>query len=138
MNIPTPPADAEMPLPMNSDVEVEISKLVEQQIPKRNAFENAERLRTSLTRLTSGSINNLEGLASELQNLQEFLKSEVGRIQGEIESVLAGVKIIIETIAPWNSAGDSPVPPPKGGRGVHAATTANTTSAPLPNLKTSP
>lgn len=130
MNVPTPPADAEMPLPMNSDVEAEISKLVEQQIPKRTQFENnAERLRSSLSRLTSSSINNLEGLTSELQHLQEFLKSEVGQIQSEIESVLAGVKIIIETIAPWKSAVDSPVPP------SNAATTANTTSAPLPNLK---
>ena len=43
--------------------------------------------------------------------MQEFLKSEVGRVQGEIESVLAGINIIIETIAPWKGTKDSLVPP---------------------------
>jgi hypothetical protein len=46
------------------------------------------------------SIDRLEGLMSEVQQLQTFLKSEVERVQHEIESALAGIKIIIETIAP--------------------------------------
>jgi hypothetical protein len=45
--------------------------------------------------------------------MQEFLKSEVGRVQSEIDSVLAGVNIIIETIAPWKSTTDSLAPPKK-------------------------
>jgi hypothetical protein len=35
------------------------------------------------------------------KQLQTFLESEVERVQGEIESALAGIKIIIETIAAW-------------------------------------
>lgn len=62
---------------------------------------DAERIRSSVARLTSSSIGELEGLAAELQRLDEFLKLETGRVQREIESVLAGIKIIIETIGPW-------------------------------------
>jgi len=64
---------------------------------------DAERMRSSIARLTSNSIDELERLISELQELQEFLKSETGRIQGEIGSVLAGIGIIIESIAPWKT-----------------------------------
>ena len=42
-----------------------------------------------------------KGFRHELWRLQTFLKSEVERVQSEIESALAGIKIIIETIAPW-------------------------------------
>ena len=35
------------------------------------------------------------------KQLQTFPKPEVERVQNEIESALAGIKIIIETIAPW-------------------------------------
>jgi len=65
---------------------------------------DAERIRSSIARLTSNSIDELEKLTSELGELQEFLKSETGRVQREIESVLAGIGIIIETIAPWKTA----------------------------------
>lgn len=44
-------------------------------------------------------------LIAELERLQEFLKSETGRVQREIESVLDGIGIIIEAIAPWKTAG---------------------------------
>ena len=56
---------------------------------------------SSVVRLTSKSIDGLEVLSSELRQLQTFLKSEVERVQSEIENALAGIKIIIETIAPW-------------------------------------
>ena len=36
--------------------------------------------------------------------MQSSLNSEVERVQGEIESALAGIKIIIDTIAPWKGA----------------------------------
>jgi len=100
--------------------------LVEQQIPKRPPqFEtDAERIRSSVARLTSNSIDGLEGLTSELQELQEFLKSEVVRVQGEIESALAGIKIIIETIAPWKSTPVS-LAPPTSVRAVRAGPAAN-------------
>ena len=63
----------------------------------------AERIRSSVARLTSSSINELEGLTSELNALQEFLKTESDRVQREVESALAGLRIIIETISPWKS-----------------------------------
>jgi hypothetical protein len=61
----------------------------------------AERIMSSVLCLTSNSIDGLKELSSELRQLQTFLKSEVERVQSEIESALAGIKIIIETIAPW-------------------------------------
>ena len=66
---------------------------------------DAERIRSSISRLTSNSIDELEKLISKLQELQEFLKSETSRVQGEIGSVLNGVEIIIEAIAPWKTDG---------------------------------
>ena len=63
----------------------------------------AERIRSSVARLTSNSINELEGLSSELSALQEFLKTETDRVQREVDSALAGLRIIIETISPWKS-----------------------------------
>ncbi len=68
-----------------------------------------EKIRSSVARLTSSSINELEGLSSELNALQEFLKSETERVQREVESALAGLKIIIETISPWKSIPSSAV-----------------------------
>lgn len=77
---------------------------VQRQHRSRQAIETeAERIRSSVMRLISNSIEELEGLTAELQKLQEFLKSETDRVQREIESVLSGVNIIIETIAPWKN-----------------------------------
>ena len=64
-----------------------------------------ERLRSSISKLTSNSVDELEKLISKLQELQEFLKSETSRVQGEIGSALDGVGIIIEALAPWKKAG---------------------------------
>lgn len=125
MNAPTSPAAAEK-LPVQLDVEAEISKLVEEEIPKSSLrVENdVERIRSSVTRLASNSIDGLEALTSELQELQKFLKSEVERVQGEIESALAGIEIIVETIAPWKSTAVSPTPPAST-RAVRAGPAAN-------------
>ena len=92
------------------DVETAISNLIEQAIPKHSPrIENTvERIRSSIARLTSVSIDGLQGLTSELQELQTFLNSEVSRVQGEIESALSGIKIIMETIAPWKSPPNAP------------------------------
>ena len=51
----------------------------------------AERF-SSVARLTSSSINELQGLVSELQKMQDFLKSEVDNVQRQIDSALAGIK----------------------------------------------
>ena len=81
-----------------------------------------ERIRSSVARLTSNSIEGLESLSSELQSLQKSLKSEVERVHGEIESALAGIKIIIDTIAPWKS---TPVSSPASTRVLRAGPAAN-------------
>ncbi|MGC2079551.1 MAG: hypothetical protein WA728_26725 [Xanthobacteraceae bacterium] len=64
---------------------------------------DAERIRSSIAKLTSSSTNELEKLVTELEALQEFLKSETRRVQGEIESILDGIKIIVEAITPWKT-----------------------------------
>jgi hypothetical protein len=95
---------------MNTDVSestdgTEIGDLTEQDSPKlpSQLEHRAERIRSSVARLTSSSINELEGLTLELNALQEFLKFETDRVQREVESALAGIRIIIETISPWKN-----------------------------------
>jgi hypothetical protein len=88
---------------------------------------NAARITSSVARLTSNSIQELEGLKSELQKLQEFLNSEVGRVQQEIESALAGIAIIVETIAPWKNTTVS-VTPPNIAHAVRGPSPANPSS----------
>ncbi len=73
------------------------------QITNSKAGIEAERIRSSISRLTCNSTDELEKLVSKLQELQQFLKSETSRVQGEIESVLDGVGIIIDAIAPWKT-----------------------------------
>jgi hypothetical protein len=104
MNAPTSAPDKS--LPVHPDVEAEIRKLAEETNPKRPAQleSEVERIRSSITRLTSSSIDGLQELTSELQELQRFLNSEVQRVQGEIDGALAGINIIIDTIAPWKSS----------------------------------
>ena len=122
MNAPTSPSAAEKPI--SSDGEA--GRRVEQKVTSSPSQirGDAERIISSMARLTSNSINGLEGLSSELQQLQAFLKSEVGRVQGEIESALAGVKIIVETIAPWKTTSL-----PTNARASRAAPTTNMESA---------
>jgi hypothetical protein len=119
MNAPTSAPDKS--LPVHPDVEAEIRKLAEETNPKRPAqLENeVERIRSSITRLTSSSIDGLQELTSELQELQRFLNSEVQRVQGEIDGALAGINIIIDTIAPWKSSPASSAAA-TGARAVHA------------------
>ena len=68
---------------------------------------NAERFNSSVGRLTSNSIDGLQALVSELQRMQEFLNSEVYKVQRQIDSALAGINIIVETIGPWKSIAGS-------------------------------
>ena len=79
----------------------------------------AERFNSSIARLTSNSIDGLQGLGSELQKMQEFLKSEVDKVQRQIDSALAGIDIIVETIGPWKSIAGSQTLP-SGTRNVRA------------------
>jgi hypothetical protein len=57
----------------------------------------------AVARLTSNSIDELRKLVSELQKMQEFLKSEVDNVQRQIDNAVAGINIIVETIGPWKS-----------------------------------
>ena len=103
------PASAETPdRLLSSELEPEV-KQDDARLPPQ-LLVNAERIRSSVARLTSNSINELERLTSELQQLQEFLSSEAERVQREIESALAGTKIIVETISPWKSTRALPTP----------------------------
>jgi hypothetical protein len=78
-----------------------------------------ERFNSSVARLTSNSMDELHKLASELQKMQEFLKSEVESVQRQIDSAVAGINIIVETIGPWKSMAGSQTPP-SGTRNVRA------------------
>jgi hypothetical protein len=51
--------------------------------------EESKRLQSSVAQFTSKSIKELEGLTFELHGLEEFLKSETERVQGDINNALA-------------------------------------------------
>jgi gas vesicle protein len=93
-----------------SELETEIDSLLEQDGQKLPAQieDDGERIRSLVARLTSNSIDELEGLGSDLSSavreLQEFLKAEGERVQREIinyahltETTLAAIKNIVET-----------------------------------------
>ena len=81
----------------------------------------AQRFNSSVARLTSNSIDELQGLVSELQRMQEFLKSEVNNVQCQIDNALAGINIIVETISPWKSIAGSQTSGTRNFRGGPAA-----------------
>ena len=120
MNAPTSSTAADNSAPLNSKPGQEINKLAEKKISRLDP----ERIRSSVARLTSNSVEGLESLSSELQALQKSLKSEVERVHGEIESALAGIKIIIEAIAPWGNNSVAPQPPTST-RAIRAGPAAN-------------
>jgi hypothetical protein len=80
---------------------------------------NTERFNSSVARLTSNSIDDLHKLASELQKMQEFLKAEVDSVQRQIESAVAGINIIVDTIGPWKNFAGAQAHPP-GARNARA------------------
>jgi hypothetical protein len=112
MNTPTSEELTEKSPSAKSAVESEVRDFEEEstkptQIAHSKVGIDAERIRSSISRLTSNSVDELEKLISKLQELQEFLKSETSRVQGEIGSVLDGVGIIIEALAPWKTDGSA-------------------------------
>ena len=68
---------------------------------------SADRFNSSVARLTSNSIGELQGLVSELQKMQEFLTFEVDSVQRQIDSAVGGINIIVETIGPFKSIAGS-------------------------------
>src|SRR6516165_1803885 len=73
------------------DLEEEIGKLVGPRLMTQRAHD-IERIMSSVARLTSSSIEGLENLTSELHELQKFLKTEVARVQSEVDNAMAGSK----------------------------------------------
>jgi hypothetical protein len=115
MDTATPVApDEKAPAP-EAALATQLGKLAPQEKEKEKPGDSLEitagRFNSSVGRLTSNSIDELQGLVSELQKLQEFLKSEVDSVQRQIDSALAGINIIVETISPWkNIAGSRTLP----------------------------
>ena len=105
MDTPTPAAPDKTPPP-----ELALGK-ENSKSPGQLEF-SAERFNSSVARLTSNSIGELQGLVSELQKMQEFLTSEVASVQRQIDSALGGINIIVETIGPWKSIASSQTLPP--------------------------
>jgi hypothetical protein len=117
MDTPTSAAPEEKTPPPELALATQLSK--EKSKPSDSPEISAERIKSSVARLTSNSMEELQGLVSELQKMQEFVKSEVDNVQRQIDSALAGINIIVETIGPWKSlAGSQPLP--SGTRNVRA------------------
>ena len=121
MDTPTSAAPDEKTPPPELALATQLSKSATQEKSKPSGpLEiSAGRISSSVARLTSNSIDELQGLASELQKMQEFLKSEVDNVQRQIDSALAGINIIVETIGPWKGIASRQTLPP-GTRNVRA------------------
>src|SRR6516225_9648555 len=105
------------------DFEEEIGKLVGPRLMTQRAHD-IERIMFSVARLTSSSIECLENLTSELHELQEFMKTEVARVQSEVDNAMVGIKIIMEAIAPLRSLQTSGA----AGRVIRSVPAANTSA----------
>jgi hypothetical protein len=126
MDTPTSAAPDEKTPPLELALATQLSKSATQEKSKPSGpLEiSAERF-SSVARLTSSSINELQGLVSELQKMQDFLKSEVDNVQRQIDSALAGINIIVETIGPWKSLAGSQTLPSGTRNGRAAGPAAN-------------
>ena len=120
------------------DLREEIGKLVGPRImtpgPQIERAHDIERIMSSVAQLTSSSIEGLDNLTSELQDLQKFLKTEVARVQSEVDNAMAGIKIIMETIAPFRSLQTSGV----AGRIIRSGPAANISAPLAPSSALSP
>jgi flagellar biosynthesis GTPase FlhF len=105
MDTPTSAAPEEKTPPPELALATQLTK--EKSKPSDSPEISAERIKSSVARLTSNSMEELQGLVSELQKMQEFVKSEVDNVQRQIDSALAGINIIVETIGPWKSLAGS-------------------------------
>ena len=105
---------------MDLDFQEEIGKLVRPRLMTQRAHD-IERIMSSAAQLTSSSIEGLENSTSELHELQKFMKTEVARVQSEVDNAMAGIKIIMEAIAPLRSLQTSGA----AGRIIRSGPTAN-------------
>ena len=129
MDSPTSaPPEEKTPLNLDSTLGAELDKLANKHsstlstpVENLSSVENkAEQIKSSVARLSSNSVDELEALVSELQKMQEFLKAEVERVQIQIDGALAGINIIVDTIRPWQRI-TRPQAPPDGTRSVRVA-----------------
>ena len=95
MDTPTPAAPDEKTPPPELALATQLSKEKSPPAPPE--------ISAAVARLASNSIDELHKLVSELQKMQEFLKSEADNVQRQIDSAVAGINIIVETIGPWKS-----------------------------------
>ena len=112
MDTPTPAAPDEKTPPPELALATQLSK-------EKSSPSGPPEISAAVARLTSNSIDELHKLVSELQKMQEFLKSEVDNVQRQIDSAVAGINIIVETIGPWKSMAGSQTLP-SGTRNVRA------------------
>jgi hypothetical protein len=105
MDTPTSAAPVEKTAPPDLALATQHSK--EKSNPSGSLDVTTERFNSSVARLTSNSIDELHKLVSELQKMQEFLKSEVDNVQRQIDNAVAGINIIVETIGPWKGIAGS-------------------------------
>ena len=120
MDSPTSAVSDEETPPLELALTTQLSKLAarEKSKPSSPLETTAEQFNSSVARLTSNSIDELQGLVSELQKMQEFLgTSEIDNVQRQIDNAMAGINIIVETIGPWKSIA-GPHTPPSGTRNV--------------------
>ena len=118
MDSPASLPEEKTTLNLDSTLGAELNKLANGHSSTLSPLENkAEQIKTSVARLSSNSVGELQALASELQNMQEFLKAEVERVQIQIDGALAGISIIVDTIRPWQRQ----AAPPEGTRSVRVA-----------------
>jgi hypothetical protein len=100
MDTPTSAAPDEKTSPPEEALATQLSK-------EKSSQSGPPEIRAAVARLTSNSIDELHKLVSELQKMQEFLKSEVDNVERQIDSAVAGINIIVETIGPWKSIAGS-------------------------------
>jgi hypothetical protein len=96
MDTPTSAAPDEKTPPPELALATQLSK-------EKSSPSGPPEISAAVARLTSNSIDELHKLVSELQKMQEFLKSEVDNVERQIDSAVAGINIIVETIGPWKS-----------------------------------
>jgi hypothetical protein len=100
MDTPTSAAPDEKTPPPEFALATQLSK-------EKSSPSGPPEIAAAVARLTTNSIDELHKLVSELQKMQEFLKSEVDNVQRQIDSAVAGINIIVETIGPWKSIAGS-------------------------------
>jgi hypothetical protein len=106
----------------NSDIRAELKKIAEQKIstPAQTDENNIERIGSSIARLSSKSVDGLERLQSELQEMQKLLRLEVERVQSAIDSASAGIQVLTDVIAPWKRNTSASQSPSTNASDVHA------------------